>query len=278
MLIAAVKSIFDIDNVGSRWGVRILYLVTVVLNAAIHFNPWADTDFTPLQSWAMDVYNLTEYDADQYNALMNAIPISTGNIIYIISLCAGYLLLLASAYIYAGLYVRAFRKEKLASVHDDDPEVLNYAIEHLPDKPIKPSKLFLRLVLIMLFSTLISMPFVMITFYFMFIAIIGLPFVFTAPVAYLSGDTGFFSSLPYAVRLSRKYYFINMRSIGLILFAILIVDFTVPLIANLSLTAFYIVDAAITTWIWLAFARLAGMAYCTMKDFPIKGGKRPFAI
>lgn len=278
MLIAAIKSIFDIDNVGSRWGVRILYLVTVVLNAAIHFNPWADTDFTPLQSWAMDVYNLTEYDADQYNALMNAIPISTGNIIYIISLCAGYLLLLASAYIYAGLYVRAFRKEKLASVHDDDPEVLNYAIEHLPDKPIKPSKLFLRLVLLMLFSTFISMPFVMITFYFMFIAIIGLPFVFTAPVAYLSGDTGFFSSLPYAVRLSRKYYFINMRSIGLILFAILIVDFTVPLIANLSLTAFYIVDAAITTWIWLAFARLAGMAYCTMKDFPIKGGKRPFAI
>ena len=278
MLIAAIKSIFDIDNVGSRWGVRILYLVTVVLNAAIHFNPWADTDFTPLQSWAMDVYNLTEYDADQYNALMNAIPISTGNIIYIISLCAGYLLLLASAYIYAGLYVRAFRKEKLASVHDNDPEVLNYAIEHLPDKPIKPSKLFLRLVLLMLFSTLISMPFVMITFYFMFIAIIGLPFVFTAPVAYLSGDTGFFSSLPYAVRLSRKYYFINMRSIGLILFAILIVDFTVPLIANLSLTAFYIVDAAITTWIWLAFARLAGMAYCTMKDFPIKGGKRPFAI
>ncbi len=278
MLIAAIKSIFDIDNVGSRWGVRILYLVTVVLNAAIHFNPWADTDFTPLQSWAMDVYNLTEYDADQYNALMNAIPISTGNIIYIISLCAGYLLLLASAYIYAGLYVRAFRKEKLASVHDDDPEVLNYAIEHLPDKPIKPSKLFLRLVLLMLFSTLISLPFVMITFYFMFIAIIGLPFVFTAPVAYLSGDTGFFSSLPYAVRLSRKYYFINMRSIGLILFAILIVDFTVPLIANLSLTAFYIVDAAITTWIWLAFARLAGMAYCTMKDFPIKGGRRPFAI
>ena len=65
MLIAAIKSIFDIDNVGSRWGVRILYLVTVVLNAAIHFNPWADTDFTPLQSWAMDVYNLTEYDAER---------------------------------------------------------------------------------------------------------------------------------------------------------------------------------------------------------------------
>ena len=193
-------------------------------------------------------------------------------------MCAGYLLLLASAYIYAAIFVREFRKEKIASVKDDDPEVLNYAIEHIPDKPIKVSELFLRLVLIMLFSTLISIPFIMITFYFMFIAVIGLPFVFTAPVAYLSGDAGFFNSLPYAVRLSRKYYFINMRSIGVILLAILIVDFTVPLIANISLTAFYIVDAAITTWIWLSFARLAGLSYCTMKDFPIKGGKRPFAI
>ena len=166
----------------------------------------------------------------------------------------------------------------MASIKGEDPEVINYAIEHFPDKPIKVSKLIGRLLLLMLFSTAISIPFVLITFYFMFIAVIGCPFVFTAPVAYLSGDKGFFSSLPYAVKLSRKYYFINMRSIGLIFLAILIVDFTVPLLANFSLTAFYIVDAAITAWIWLSFARLAGLAYCTMKDFPIKGSKRPFAI
>lgn len=278
MFISSLKSIFDIDNVGSRWGVRLLYLFTMVLNAAVHFNPWADTDFTPLQSWAVEVYNMTEYDADQYNALMTAIPISRGNLIYILSLCIGYLILLAAAYIYAALYVRNFRQEKIASINDGDQEVMNYAIEHLPDKPIQPSKLILRLLFLMLVSTLISVPFVLITFYFMFIAIIGLPFVFTAPVAYLSGDTGFFRSLPYSVKLAAKYYFVNMRGIGIILLAILVSDFTVPLIANISMTAFYIVDAAITTWIWLAFARLAGISYCTMKDFPIKGNKRPFAI
>ena len=278
MFISSLKSIFDIDNVGSRWGVRLLYLFTMVLNAAVHFNPWADTDFTPLQSWAVEVYNMTEYDADQYNALMTAIPISRGNLIYILSLCIGYLILLAAAYIYAALYVRNFRQEKIASIKDDDQEVMNYAIEHLPDKPIQPSKLILRLLFLMLVSTLISVPFVLITFYFMFIAIIGLPFVFTAPVAYLSGDTGFFRSLPYSVKLAAKYYFVNMRGIGIFLLAILVSDFTVPLIANISMTAFYIVDAAITTWIWLAFARLAGISYCTMKDFPIKGNKRPFAI
>ena len=70
MFLATLKSIFDIDNVGNRWGVRVLYLLTMVLNAAVHFNPWADTDFTPLQSWAIEVYSLTEYDANQYEALM----------------------------------------------------------------------------------------------------------------------------------------------------------------------------------------------------------------
>ena len=278
MFLSALKNIFNIDDVGNRWGVRILYLVTMVLNAAVHFNPYADTDFTPLQSWAMEVYNMTEYDADQYNALMTAIPISEGNIIYIISLCAGFLILLASAYIYAGLYVREFRKEKIASIKDEDQEVINYAIEHLPDKPIKPFELFLRVLLLTLFSAFISIPFVLITYSFMFIAVIGLPFVFTAPVGYLSGDKGLFSSLPYSVKLSSKYYFINMRGIGLVLLAILIADFTVPLLVYVSNTAFYIVDAAVTTWIWLSFARLAGAAYCTMKDFPIKGSKRPFAI
>ena len=278
MFIAAVKSIFDIDNVGNRWGVRFLYLITVVLNAAIHFNPYADTDFTPLQSWALEVYNMTEYDADQYNALMNSIPLSEGNIIYIISLCAGFLILLASAYIYAGLFVRNFRLEKIAAIKDDDQDVINYAIEHLPDKPLKLPKLFARVLLIVLVSAFLSVPFVLITYSFMFIAIIGLPFVFTAPVAFLSGDKGLFSSLPYSVKLSAKYYFVNMRSIGIIILAILILDFTVPLLSYVSKTAFFIVDAAATTWIWLSFARLAGLAYCTMKDFPIKGNRRPFAI
>ena len=87
MFLSTLKSIFNIDDLGNRWGVRILYLITVVLNAAIHFNPYADTDFTPLQSWAIEVYNMTEYDAEQYDALMHSIPINEGNIIYIISLC-----------------------------------------------------------------------------------------------------------------------------------------------------------------------------------------------
>ena len=278
MFLSLAKSIFDIDNVGKRWGVRMLYLITVVLNAAIHFNPWADTDFTPLQSWIMTVYSMTEYDPDKYDLLMNNIPLSTGNLIYLFSSIAGVIILLASAYIYAGMFVREFRKEKISSIQDPDPEVVNYAVSHIPDKPIKMSKLFARVLVLLLISVVVALPLITVTMYFMFLALIGLPFIFTIPVAYLSGDKGLFSSFPYAVKISRKYYFISMRSIAIVLFAGLIVDFLVPFMANVSLTAFYILDAALTAWIWLSFARLAGLAYCTMKDFPIKDRKRPFAI
>ena len=111
MFLSVAKSIFDIDNVGKRWGVRILYLITVVLNAAIHFNPWADTDFTPLQNWVMTVYDMNDYDPERYNALMSNIPLSTGNLIYLFSAVIGVIILLASAYLYAALFVRNFRKE-----------------------------------------------------------------------------------------------------------------------------------------------------------------------
>ena len=69
-----------------------------------------------------------------------------------------------------------------------------------------------------------------------------------------------------------------MRSIAIVLFAVLIVDFGVPLLANISYTAYYIVDAAVTTWLWLSIARLSALSYCTMKDYPIGGGKRNMAI
>ena len=278
MFLSVAKSIFNIDNVGNRWGVRILYMITVILNAAIHFNPWADTDFTPLQSWVLEVYSMTEVDPDKADMLLNNIPISPGNLIYLLSSVIVVIILLASAYIYAAVFVREFRKEKIASVEDPDPEVVNYAVSHIPDKPIKIPELIGRVVLLLLISIVIAIPILSVTMYFLFLALIGLPFVFTIPVAYLSGDKGLFASIPYAVKISRKYYFINMRSIALVFLAALAVDFAVPLLANVSLTAFYILDAALTTWLWLSFARLAAIAYCTMKDFPIKGGNRPLAI
>ena len=276
MFFSAAKTIFNIDNVGNRWGVRILYFVTVVLNAAIHFNPYADKDFTALSNWLMNLYNMSEMESG--GAVLTSPPISEGNIIFLLTLLGGELILIGSAYIYAAVYVRLYRKEKASVAKKDESGAINYAVDSLPDDIIKPGKLVLRIVLLMLVTAVVLLPLVTIALYFMFFTIVGLPFIFTAPVAYLSGDKGIFSSIPYVAKLSLRYYFANMRSIALVLIVSVILNFLVPLLGNVSLTAYYIVDAAATTWVFLAAARLAALSYCSMKDFPIKRGRRPYAI
>ena len=277
MFLSTLKSIFDIDNVGKRWPVRILYLVTVVLNAAIYFNPWADTDFTPLSNWMMSVYSVQEYESDVYQSLINSIPLSTGNIVFILTVLVGELILIASAYIYAAIYVREYRLEKIRNI-EENPDAINYAVSSVPDEPIKISKMVLRLVILLLITTIVAIPLITITFYFFLFAMIGLPFIFTAPVAYLAGDKGLFKSIPHVAKMSLRYYFINMRSLAIVIFVAIVVDFAVPYISYVSLTAYYIIDAAITTWVFLSFARLAALSYCTMKDFPLTRARRPYAI
>jgi len=209
---------------------------------------------------------------------MTSFPLSAGNIIYILTLMLSIIILMGSAYLYAAVFVREYRKEKIANFKDGDEEVINYAVSHIPDKPIEGKKLVGRYIIIMLFTLVAGVPIVLISAEFLFLAFLGLPFIFTAPVAYLSGDAGFFKSLPYSARLSKPYYFVNMRSIALVGIIAVILYFALPYIANLSLTAYYIIDAAVKTWLWLSIARLAALTYCTMKDMPIKGSRRPFAI
>lgn len=277
MFITTLKNIFDIDNVGKRWPVRILYLVTVLLNAAIYFNPWADTDFTPLSNWMMSVYSLTESETEMYESLMSSIPLSTGNIVFLATVLIGEMILITSAYIYAGIYVRQYRIDKINSL-EDNPDSINYAFTSIPDEPVKISKMIIRIFILVLVTSIVALPIITISFYFFLLTMLGLPFVFTAPVAYLAGDKGLFKSIPYVAKMSLRYYAANMRSLALVIVVAIIVDFLVPYIANVSLTAYYILDAAITTWVFLSFARLAAHSYCMMKDFPLTRARRPYAI
>ena len=169
MILAAIKSIFDIDNVGKRWGVRILYLITVLINAAIYFNPFADNDFTPLNNWMNTFYSMTEYDPEIYDRLLSSVPLSSGNIIFMITVLIGELVYLTSAYIYASVYVRNYRLEKAAIAKKIGSDSINYAVSSLPDEPIKISKLVGRILLIVLVTTFVALPLLSISMYFLFL-------------------------------------------------------------------------------------------------------------
>ena len=121
---SSLIGIFDIDNVGKRWGVRILFLFTMVIMAAVEFNPMADSDFSLLNGWLIDYIDTM---AKNPMAQMNTLPPFTeGNIIYIITLFIAFFILLTASYIYSALYVREFRKVRMEVLGKGkaSPEVL----------------------------------------------------------------------------------------------------------------------------------------------------------
>ena len=98
MFLATIKNLFDIDDVGKRWGVRILFLITVIVNCAVRFNPFADTNFDALFSWAEKVQAAREKDV--IDIRLSVIPLTEGNIIFILTALAAIFITLMASFLY----------------------------------------------------------------------------------------------------------------------------------------------------------------------------------
>lgn len=248
MFLATLKNLFDIDDVGKRWGVRILYLFTVVINCAVRFNPYADTDFDALFSWAEKVQAASENDT--FDIRLSVIPLTDGNIVFILTALSAVFLTLMASFLYSGLYIKAFRENRTK---------LNAFGE-----PIKPSALAVRMILLTLHCLVIAIPFLIFIGSFMLLVVVALPFLFVMPSAYLSGDFGLFSSFPNMIKRTQGYYLDRWRGILLIMSAYFILDFLIGMVAAISTTAYFILDSALGCWIMMSFARYAAHSYCKM--------------
>jgi hypothetical protein len=159
--------------------------------------------------------------------------------------------------LYSGLYVRYFRFKK----NEKDPD----GSKGRAESP-KLSLILKRFGLLTLFYLAVSVPFMLISSYFIVFLLIGFPFLFTAPACYLSGDKGMFNSIPYVVRLTRGFYLAHVRSLVLIVLVFFFTDAIAGLTSFVSNTTFYILSSAFSTWITFSFGRYAGMSYCAMKE------------
>jgi hypothetical protein len=246
------ERLLNIDDIDCKWGVRFMFLFCVVARCAVMFNPYSDTDFSWLNTW------ITTYEsAKTPDQLPASLPITTGNIIFLVTAFLALFLALMGGILYSGLYVRYFRSKK----KEKDTDGAGGS-----EEPIKLSALFKRFGLLTLFYLAVSVPFMLISSYFIVFLLIGFPFLFTAPACYLSGDKGMFSSIPCVVRLTRGFYLTHVRSLVLIVLVFFFTDGIAGLTSFVSNTAFYILSAAFSTWISFAFGRYAGMSYCAMKE------------
>ena len=266
MIFKVLERLFNIDDIDCKWGVRFMFLFCVVARCAVFFNPYSDTDFTWLNSWISSLES-----AQSPDQLPSAMPLTGGNIVFLVTAFFALFITLMMGILYSGLYVRYFRlkkkeKDTEGTEKREDPQSIGAMIK--------------RLLLLTLFYLAVSMPFMVISSNFLLFFCIGFPFVFTAPACYLSGDRGMFNSLPYVVKLTRGFYIAHVRSLVVIVLVFFFTDAVAGLTSFVSNTTFYILSAAFSTWITFTFGRYAGMAYCGMKEqkgrpeiYPEKEGK-----
>ena len=251
MILKVLERLFNIDDIDCKWGVRFMFLLCVLSRCAVFFNPYSDTDFSWLNSW------MSSFEAaDQTERLTMDVPLTTGNVVFLVTAFFALFITFSMGVLYSGLYVRSFRKK-------------NEEKEGAP-KPLSYKAILKRFGLLFLFHLAVSIPFVIINSNLLVIFCIGFPLVFTAPACYLSGDKGMFNSLPQVVRLTKGFYLAHVRSLVLIVLAFFFTDAIAGLVSFASMTAFYILSAAFSTWITFTFGRYAGMAYCAMTDKKVR--------
>ena len=252
MIFKVLERLFNIDDIDCKWGVRFMFLFCVIARCAVFFNPYADMDFTWLNSW------ISNFESAQTpDQLPTGMPFTTGNIIFLVTAFLALFITLMMGILYSGLYVRCFRVKK----KEKDTEGTENR-----EEPIAAGLLIKRHLLLSLFYLAVSLPFMVISSNFLLFFCIGFPFVFTAPACYLSGDKGMFTALPYVVKLTKGFYTAHVRSLVVIVLTFFFTDAIAGLTSFVSNTTFIILSAAFSTWITFTFGRYAGMAYCGMKE------------
>ena len=263
MFLNAVKQIFDIDNLGKRWGARVIFLVLIVAAAAVQFNPYADTDFSAFEGWLDSLYTAASQNGYSMSMFVN-IPLTAGNKIYVLTSVASEFLIFTGSLLYTGMFIRERRSGTTAEISGGKKSPDSAA-----DAAISIPRLILRLFVICAVCVILALPLLTISVWLLFVALLAIPFLSVLPAAYLSGDNGFFASFPYTINHVRGYYFAQWRSLCLIFLVYLLSDSLVTLLYSVSVTSYYIAKSAVDVWTALAIARLAGIAYCAMRERPL---------
>ena len=115
MILKVFERLLNIDDIDYKWAVRFMFLFCVVARCAVFFNPYSDTDFTWLNSW------MSNFEAaDQTQAMDMTVPITSGNIVFLVSAFFALFITFLMGVLYSGLYVRSFRSRNKGKEGSED--------------------------------------------------------------------------------------------------------------------------------------------------------------
>lgn len=261
----SIFDVFRIDRLGKGIFSKILFTFALLAGISVYFYPLGNTDFTPFLVWAQEA--MTDVDLLMNTDIMQ-IPISTGNIIYIMHVMASDFIIIFCGLIYCGVYIRQYRLEH----KKEDPGDSGYLI---PPRFLIPSgigKLMLRMVIVFCFSLVIFLPAMFTLLYLFLFFIIILPYISMYPACYLSGDTNFFGSFTEMIKVTKGYYLINARITMLIICLLIVGRWITSALMSFLPSAAYILGPLLDVTLVLSYGRYIGKVYCRMREVP--GGLR----
>lgn len=265
-MIISFLDIFKIDRLGKGIFSKVIFTFGLLAGMSVYFFPLGDNDFTRLILMMQSM--MTDMDAFM-NAPVYEIPLSTGNIIYLLHVIASYIALIMCAILYSAVYVRQYRTERK---DENKPGITGFLI---PPKYLIPSgmgKMLLRMVIVFCFLLLLFIPASMMLLYLFLIFIMILPYICIYPICYLSGDAGFFESFSEMIRVTKGYYLVNIRIMMMIVTLFFAGSWLTSWLMSFIPSVAYVTGPMLNIFLSLCFGRYVGMIYCIMREVP--GGLR----
>ena len=261
----SIFDVFRIDRLGKGIFSKILFTFCLLAGVSVYFCPLGDTDFSAFISWAQTALN-------DVQILMNTdpmdLPLTTGNIIFMMHIMSVEFMLVFCGMVYCGVYIRQYRIDH----KDNRPGDSGYLIPPRFLTPLSAGKLVLRMVIVFCFSLIIFLPATFTVLYLFLIFIIILPYISMYPACYLSGDTGFFESFAEMIRVTKGYYMVNARNMTLIVSLLFVGRWITSSMMSFVPSVAYITGPLLDTVLVLSFGRYVGKVYCRMREIP--GGFR----
>ena len=262
---STIFDVFRIDKLGRGIFSKILFTFALLIGMSVYVFPLGDTDFSAFMAFAQHAIE----DMEVFMTMQPSdIPLTTGNIIYLMHILASDMIILFCSFIYTGVFIRQYRLEHAGNLPGDSGFLI-------PPKYLIPSstaKLVLRMVIVFCFSIIIFMPVTFVVLYLFLIFIIILPYVGMYSACYLSGDSSFFGSFIEMVKVTKGYYLVNARNMLLIVSLYFLGNWMTSALVGILPSVAYVTGPLISVFTALSFGRYVGMVYCRMREVP--GGYR----
>ena len=242
-----IREIFRIDSIGNPWFVRILFAFLAILKCGVEVLPICDTNFDEFFSWFNAVLNHPEVVT---SIDIHTIPLTQGNIIYVVLSLFADFMLVVGGYIYMGVLIRKVRVKN-----------------NLPGA-ITRGKFFARLLVLCCLTIILSLPLSFVLLYLSLIFIIIFPCMIMLPACYLSGDSSLFRSFSECIKKTKGYYLVNARTISIIVLINFVAEILMFALVDKAPMLVMVLSAFISIYSCLVLFRYVGIAYLRMVAVP----------